>query len=342
MSVASAFRSRFTSIRHIIPASTPPFRLACNLYRQVPSANETSNAATPPPPMIFTHANGFHKEIWEPVISRLNPRWASGDMYAFDCRNHGDSAVLNKNILPDVFDWYWQATDILQVVDTFGLKKPIAVGHSILAELMRPGTFSAIIAVDPTMFPNTIYICAPLADNPMGQLTLKRRDAWKDRFPTELRHLILPYLNSAEAKATMLQKSFFNVWHPEVLDVYTEHGLLDVVKDDGSTGVVLKCPKFQEAVTFACIGSGIYDAYERLNEVTIPVHLIVGETSDINHPDLVQMKFERCQRGSVDVVENAGHLVSLEKPQETATSMSAFLERLFGSQSAEEGHKARL
>jgi len=158
MSAASAFRSRFTTIRHTIPASTPSFRLACNLYRQVPFANETSNSATPPP-MIFTHANGFHKEIWEPVISRLNPRWSSGDMYAIDCRNQGDSAVLNKDILPDtceshdgyiayslrfpvvvktilinfrlfcLVDWYWYATDILRVVDTFGLKKPIGVGH---------------------------------------------------------------------------------------------------------------------------------------------------------------------------------------------------------------------
>ncbi|KAK3817787.1 MAG: Alpha/beta hydrolase family-domain-containing protein [Benniella sp.] len=332
MSVASAFRSRFTTIRHTIPASTPSFRLACNLYHQVPSANEASNAATPPP-MIFTHANGFHKEIWEPVISRLNPRWSSGDMYAIDCRNQGDSAVLNKDILPDTFDWYWYATDILRVVDTFGLKKPIGVGHSfgasafILAELLRPGTFSAIVAVDPTMFPRSMYMNAPLEDHPMGQITLKRRDTWKDR---------------VEAKAKMLKSSFFQAWHPEALDLYTEHGLLDVVNDDGSTRVVLKCPKFQEAITFACVGSGLHDAFERLNELTIPVHIIAGEDSDINQPELVQMKLEQCQHGSADVIKNTGHLVSLENPQETANSMSAFLDRIYSSQKADEGLKARL
>jgi len=57
---------------------------------------------------------------------------------------------------------------------------------SILAELLRPGTFSAIVAVDPTMFPQSMYMHAPLEDNPMAQITLKRRDTWKDRYVAKL------------------------------------------------------------------------------------------------------------------------------------------------------------
>jgi pimeloyl-ACP methyl ester carboxylesterase len=100
MSAASAFRSRFTTVRHVVPASTPSFKLACNVYRHSLSAQQTTSNSTVPP-MVFTHANGFHKELWEPVISRLSPHWTTGDMYAFDCRNHGDSAVLNKDVLAD-------------------------------------------------------------------------------------------------------------------------------------------------------------------------------------------------------------------------------------------------
>ncbi|KAG0233739.1 hypothetical protein BGX31_004780 [Mortierella sp. GBA43] len=327
MSAASAFRSRFTTVRHVVPASTPSFKLACNVYRHTPSAQQTTSNSTVPP-MVFTHANGFHKELWEPVISRMSPHWTTGDMYAFDCRNHGDSAVLNKDILADQFDWYWHAADILKIVDTFDLKKPIGIGHSILAELLRPGTFSAIVAVDPTMFPRSIYLNAPLDDHPLGQLTLRRRDTWKDR---------------AEAKAKLLEKSFFRAWHPEILDLYVEQGMIDFTKDDGSKGITLKCPKFQEAITFACTGEGIYDAFERLNEVSIPVHIIAGEDSDINQPELVEMKVQKCQIGSADVVKETGHLLNLEKPQETANYISAFLDRTLGAQQADvEGLKARL
>ena len=59
--------------------------------------------------------------------------------------------------------------------------------------------------------------------------------------------------------------------------------MLDVTDKDGSTSITLKCPKFQEAITFACVGTGLYDAFERLNELRIPVHIIAGGTSHIKY-----------------------------------------------------------
>lgn len=100
MSATSTVRSGFNIVRHVVPASTPSFKLACNTYRRAtPLPPPSSSVTSTTPPIIFTHANGFHKEIWEPVISRLSPPWANSDMYAFDCRNQGDSAVLNKDVL---------------------------------------------------------------------------------------------------------------------------------------------------------------------------------------------------------------------------------------------------
>lgn len=57
--------------------------------------------------------------------------------------------------------------------------------------------------------------------------------------------------------------------------------MVDVVNADGSTGVTLKCPKFQEAITFAHIGTGLHDSFEGMAKLDIPVHLLVGEISDI-------------------------------------------------------------
>ncbi|KAG0073921.1 hypothetical protein BGZ92_003629 [Podila epicladia] len=330
------FQSRFKTVRQSVPSSTPPFQLACNIYTRI-APSQTNESS---PPMIFTHANGFHKEIWEPVIARMSPRWTSGPMYAFDCRNQGDSAVLNKDILEKTFDWYSYAYDILKIVDTFGLKKTIGVGHSfgasafILAEIIRPGTFSAIVAVDPTNFPREIYMNLPLEDHPMGQLTLKRRDSWKSKI---------------EAKANLLQKKFFKVWHPEALESYVEYGMMDVVNADGSTGVTLKCPKFQEAITFAHIGTGLHDSFEGMAKLDIPVHLLVGEISDIkqvnahssSQPEIVQMKFDLLKNGKLDIVKGAGHLLTLEKPQESADLISAFLDRAW-TRGAEEPLKSRL
>lgn len=57
--------------------------------------------------------------------------------------------------------------------------------------------------------------------------------------------------------------------------------MMDIVNEDGSKGTTLKCPKFQEAITFASNTTGIHDAFERLKELSIPVHIIAGENSDM-------------------------------------------------------------
>jgi len=57
--------------------------------------------------------------------------------------------------------------------------------------------------------------------------------------------------------------------------------MVESVKEDGSTYLTLKGPKFQEAITFANEGTAVHDAFNRLADLQIPVHLILGETSDI-------------------------------------------------------------
>ncbi|CAG8530141.1 14319_t:CDS:2 [Ambispora leptoticha] len=58
-----------------------------------------------PSPIIFIHANGFHKEVWEPVLNKLAQEYHFNSwdikMWVMGCYNSGDSAVLNEAYLPD-------------------------------------------------------------------------------------------------------------------------------------------------------------------------------------------------------------------------------------------------
>lgn len=47
--------------------------------------------------------------------------------------------------------------------------------------------------------------------------------------------------------------------------------------------MTLKTPKLQEAATFAADDNAAYDAYDRLNEINIPVHIIAGENSEVKY-----------------------------------------------------------
>lgn len=57
--------------------------------------------------LIFTHGTGFHKEQWEPTLEHLfdaakqdgGIRPKIHDIWALDCPNHGDAAVINEEEL---------------------------------------------------------------------------------------------------------------------------------------------------------------------------------------------------------------------------------------------------
>ena len=139
-STAGSDIQRLVVEKHSFPAAEPPAK---------------SKVA-----FVWSHANGFHKEILHPLMRRTLTQFRTlsrfhrtdFDFYAWDSRNHGDSARLNDghvhiptcneriicsskngaNVLIDT--WVDNALDTIQVVDEMGLKenydKLIGVGHS--------------------------------------------------------------------------------------------------------------------------------------------------------------------------------------------------------------------
>ncbi|KAF7721799.1 hypothetical protein EC973_004124 [Apophysomyces ossiformis] len=96
---------------------------------------------------VWSHCNGFHKEIFHPVMRRLRDHMRTQSQYdhidldfvAWDARNHGDSARLNEGTFLDSYTWFDNAMDTLQVIEHFELKEYDAlfgVGHSFGATSM--------------------------------------------------------------------------------------------------------------------------------------------------------------------------------------------------------------
>ncbi|CAH7689061.1 Alpha/beta hydrolase family-domain-containing protein [Phakopsora pachyrhizi] len=69
--------------------------------------------------LLLAHANGFHKETWEPTLAQLLVSPAGRrveEVWSFDAVNHGDSALINDGNLTYLFDWADMARDMLQFV----------------------------------------------------------------------------------------------------------------------------------------------------------------------------------------------------------------------------------
>lgn len=248
------------------------------------------------PAVLVVHATGFCKEVWQPVVRRMT---RARLVVAVDQRGHGDSPPV-----PGPCDWWDLGRDLLRVIDHLAGRRPVGLGHSsggaalVMAELLRPGTFSALLLVEPIIFPPPYFRAA---DNPMSAAARRRRAA----FP------------SPDAACSAWRgRGAFRGWTAEALDLYVAHALRE---QDGAW--VLKCSPEVEAEFYR--GATAHGAWERLGEVACPVVLVVGAGSDTYSGSFGRALAARFAAARLEVVEGAGHFVPMERPGALAAILDA-------------------
>jgi pimeloyl-ACP methyl ester carboxylesterase len=202
----------------------------------------------------------------------------------------------------------------------------VGIGHSfggaalLKAELARPGTFAALVLSEPILFDRDMGAGdrSALADR-----ARKRRAQWSSR---------------AEARAFFVGRPLFQAWHPAALAGYLEGGLVESRGEgkEGASGEVgevrLACTPDSEAACYGGVGRSVFSA---LPQVSCPVTVLVGATSQ--HLDRTpsddaratttlehfQGLAQRLARGTVVVVDGAGHFHPQERPSAVARAVDA-------------------
>ncbi|KAB5595487.1 Argonaute-like protein [Ceratobasidium theobromae] len=306
--------------------------------------------------LVVSHGTGFHKElptwqkIWETtfryLISMANSsphQLGIDEIWALDAANHGDSALLNKANLGDIFEWSDYTRDILNFLIKFlpesvhggkernlpqvseltaqqrlnhGFKSRIVIGlgHSFggcaltRAILDSPKLFSSAILVDPVIYPSFVLTRSKLHLLTKG--TLVRRDYWPDR---------------EKAKAGLLDSLFFQSWNPEVLADYVDYGMYEF---EGQ--VKLKCPVYHEATTFsesARLSCEVWELLPTLDE-SIPLKWIMDSTDAMvtGGKDITPHTVWRRPANSCNVaIEGTGHLIPQQAPEALAREIIDFV-----------------
>jgi pimeloyl-ACP methyl ester carboxylesterase len=236
---------------------------------------------------VAVHATGFGKSLWEPIVRRVRRRrwWLVPDQ-----RGHGDSATPQLPI-----DWWDLGRDVLAVLDHAGAAGPLGLGHSsgaaalLMAELLRPGTFRALMLVEPVVFPPPYR---RIEENPMSAAALRRRAS---------------FASPAAALAAFRRRGPFVRWTEEALKLYASHGL----RPDGGAWV-LRCTPEVEAEFYR--GATAHGAWERLGEVRCPVLLVAGSDSDSHPAGFMRALQGRFPTARLEFVPGAGHFVPMEQP----------------------------
>ncbi|MEX2655602.1 MAG: alpha/beta hydrolase [Acidimicrobiia bacterium] len=253
--------------------------------------------------LLFAHATGFCGAVWRPV------REAVGEYPStiFDFRGHGSSKSGR-----DRRSWWEMADDILAVRQAMGETRParvVGVGHSmggaslVMAELLSPGSFDALVLVEPIIFGPPF---ARDPDHPLVGLALRRRDTF------ESRDAVL---------ASYASKPPFAAWDRAALEGYVEGGFVEV---DGVTQ--LACRPTSEAEVFTAAGA--HAAWERLSEVSTPTTILYGANTDTYPPGHAEALAARFGDATAAAVEDTGHFLPMERPEVVVAAVRERIELL--------------
>ncbi|KAI0175200.1 prolyl aminopeptidase-like protein [Pestalotiopsis sp. NC0098] len=201
--------------------------------------------------IIGAHANGFPKELYEPLWAELHGAAKSHGLrirgiWIADVANQGYSGEANELTLGNDPAWSDHGRDLLQMTNVFRKEMPrplIGVGHSFGANclthlsLLHPRLFTTLVLFDATITKFGFKSAGPGVSPAKGSAF--RRETWP----------------SAEAAAEGFRRSpFYKSWDPRVLDAWIKHGMRPTptaLFPDAAPGTVtLRTTKHQELFTF--------------------------------------------------------------------------------------------
>ncbi len=209
--------------------------------------------------------------------------------------------------------WDVFGEDLLQLVEEF--EQPVvSVGHSmgsaaiLMAAVKRPDLFKSIVLIEPVLMPRRFLFAlgffSKFSQNsiPLVKKTLARVDRFSSRH---------------QAFEHYRPKHVFKDIRDEVLWDYLQYGLTEL-----EPGVfALSYSKAWEARCYTLV----HNLWRLLPKLTVPTLAIRAQQSNT----LSLSSWEKWQAMSASVeflqVEQAGHLLPFEKPEQLATSILSWL-----------------
>ncbi|KAI1402673.1 putative toxin biosynthesis protein [Hypoxylon fuscum] len=205
--------------------------------------------------VIGAHANGFPKELYEPLWEELHSASKRPDsgfrirsIWIADASNQGHSGELNEHTQGNDPSWHDHARDLLHMTNVFRSEMPrpiVGIGHSfggaVLTKLslLHPRLLTTLILFDPTV---TVFNVQPAGPGKSAaRASAFRRETW----PTK-----------EAAVASFAKSPFYRTWDPRVLAAWNEHAVratptaLFPASNPSDDKATLRTTKHQEVFTF--------------------------------------------------------------------------------------------
>ena len=261
------------------------------------------------PELHFANANGYPAAAYRRLLRALT---AYGHVQAMVPR------PLWAGSRPEgTRTWAPLVDDLVQYLDERGARGWIGVGHSLgavvsaAAALRRPELFRALVLIDPVFLPPVVLAVFGLFQklglagrvHPLARGARRRRRTF----------------DSAQAMFDRYRRvPVFGRLDDEALRDYVAAALRP---GPGRRLELAYSPEWEARI----YETGPLNLWGALHRLRPPVLVVRGAESDTFHPIAVRALRRRLPNAVVREVTGAGHLVPLEKPDETARLIREFL-----------------
>jgi len=219
----------------------------------------------------------------------------------------------------EIQDWFPFTDDLLRFLDEQNPGPVIGVGHSVggivtlRAALREPKRFQGVVLIDPVLFPPLRIAEWNIARrlglgykaHPLIGGALKRRRWFKDL---------------DQAFEGYRRRDVFRNLSDEHLRVYVE----GILRPDGDGYELMFSPEWEARIYYTGIWRDM-ELWRELPSLRIPTMMIRGAQSNTFWSKTADRVRRVNPEVRIEAIENAGHLVPLERPREVAALINDFV-----------------
>jgi pimeloyl-ACP methyl ester carboxylesterase len=279
------------------------------LFDSIPSLDFSSSGQ----PLLFLHANGYPPECYRPLLEGLAKKYHVRAMLQRPLWSGSDPDELT--------DWGLLTDDLLHFMASNYSTPVIGIGHSmggialLRAALNKPDLFCCIILLDPVLFPPYFIrfwrvvrsLGLDYRLHPLAAAARNRRSQFSD-----LDRLLQGYR----------RKPVFKYLNDEALGAY----IRGIACQSPNGGYELCYPVAWEIQIYL---TGIWrdlDLWQKLPSLSVPMLIIRGALSDTFWATTGHLVRQKNKSVRVEELQNATHLVPLERPAEAQELIYSILE----------------
>ncbi len=244
------------------------------------------------PTIILIHGFPLNKAMWEKQIEILKENYR---VIAYDIRGHGNTDAGSDNFSIELF-----VNDLLGLMDSLKIDKTILCGFSM-------GGYIALNAIEnyPERF-NALLLCDTNCTDDKPEAKEKRMKA----------------IESIKEKGLeqYAEESLKKLFAPISFSKHIEE--IAIVRE-----MIMKTSRQSLFKTLHALAER-KETCTRLNEIKVPVLIMVGKEDEITPPEVALLMHEKIKGSIIQIIDHAGHLSNMENSGEFNNQLTGFLSLL--------------